>query len=61
MTDKNGRIINEPEHAFSHSMDGIRYALTNLVKQGVPSERDYLNLHTMRKERVDSRVDMGLA
>lgn len=26
-TDKNGKIINEPEHQFSHSMDAIRYAL----------------------------------
>lgn len=32
-TDKDGKIINEPEHAFSHSMDGIRYALTSLLKQ----------------------------
>lgn len=28
MTDKNGKIINEPEHAFSHSMDAIRYAFS---------------------------------
>lgn len=34
MTDKNGRVINEPEHAFSHSMDAIRYGLTSLVKRG---------------------------
>ncbi|MES2060198.1 MAG: terminase large subunit, partial [Patescibacteria group bacterium] len=27
MTDKDGRILNEPEHTFSHSMDSIRYAL----------------------------------
>lgn len=60
MTDKNGKIINEPEHAFSHSMDGIRYALTNLVKQGVPTERDMFNLHTIRRERVDTRSDVGL-
>lgn len=26
-TDKDGRIINEPEHQFSHSMDAIRYGL----------------------------------
>ncbi len=26
-TDKNGKIVNEPEHQFSHSMDAIRYAL----------------------------------
>ncbi len=38
MTDKNGRIINEPEHQFSHSMDAIRYAFTSIVKTGVKSE-----------------------
>jgi phage terminase large subunit len=27
MTDKNGKIINEPDHQYSHSMDAIRYAL----------------------------------
>lgn len=26
-TDKDGRILNKPEHTFSHSMDAIRYAL----------------------------------
>jgi phage terminase large subunit len=28
MTDKNGKIINEPDHAFSHSMDAIRYGFS---------------------------------
>ena len=27
-TDKDGKILNEPEHTFSHSMDGIRYSLS---------------------------------
>jgi phage terminase large subunit len=31
-TDKDGRILNEPEHEFSHSMDGIRYAINDLVR-----------------------------
>jgi phage terminase large subunit len=31
LTDKNGKILNEPEHTFSHSMDAIRYALTSLI------------------------------
>ncbi len=34
LTDKNGKILNEPEHQFSHSMDGIRYGLVSLVKKG---------------------------
>lgn len=28
MTDKEGAIINDPEHQFSHSMDAIRYRLS---------------------------------
>lgn len=30
-TDKDGRIINEPEHLWSHSMDAVRYAFGSLV------------------------------
>ena len=29
-TDKNGKIINEPEHFYSHFMDACRYACNNL-------------------------------
>lgn len=29
-TDKNGKILNEPEHTFSHSMDAIRYGFSFL-------------------------------
>jgi phage terminase large subunit len=31
-TDKNGIIMNEPEHLFSHSMDAIRYAISSIFK-----------------------------
>lgn len=31
MTDKNGRILNEPEGGFDHAMDAIRYALTSVL------------------------------
>jgi phage terminase large subunit len=30
-TDKEGRILNEPEHTWSHSMDAIRYAMNSLI------------------------------
>jgi phage terminase large subunit len=33
VVDKNGKVLNEPEHTFSHSMDAIRYALTSVVPQ----------------------------
>lgn len=29
-TDKDGKILNEPEHQWSHSMDAIRYGFSNL-------------------------------
>ena len=32
ITDKDGKILNEPEHQFSHTMDAIRYAIVSLVK-----------------------------
>lgn len=39
MTDKNGKILNEPEGGFDHTMDAIRYALNTLqtVQQGFKS------------------------
>lgn len=33
MVDKNGKVLNEPEHEFSHSMTAIRYGLTALLKR----------------------------
>jgi len=30
-TDKNGKLLNQPEHTWSHSMDGIRYGMTSLL------------------------------
>lgn len=32
-TDKDGKILNVPEHAFSHSMDAGRYAMASIIKQ----------------------------
>jgi len=39
-TDKNGRVLNEPEHLWSHSMDCVRYAFTSLVP--VIQKRDFI-------------------
>ena len=30
-TDKDGKVLNEPEHTWSHSMDAIRYAIGSLA------------------------------
>ena len=34
-TDKNGKVLNVPEHQFSHSMDAVRYGLTSILKTPV--------------------------
>lgn len=31
-TDKDGKILNVPEHTWSHSMDAVRYALSSLTE-----------------------------
>lgn len=31
-TDRDGKILNEPEHTYSHSMDAVRYAIAYDVK-----------------------------
>lgn len=33
MTDKSGKILNEPEREFNHSMDAVRYGLVALLKK----------------------------
>lgn len=33
MTDKDGKILNEPEHRYSHSMDAIRYGCQGMFDQ----------------------------
>lgn len=35
-TDRNGKILQEPEGGFDHALDGIRYGLTNLIKNYQP-------------------------
>lgn len=32
-SDKDGKVLNEPEHAFSHSLDALRYALSGYVQE----------------------------
>lgn len=41
MTDKNGKVLNEPEHEFSHSMDGIRYGIVSLIQSPKKSVNVY--------------------
>lgn len=39
MTDKDGKILNEPEHQFSHSMDAIRYGFS-FIQSDVAKEQE---------------------
>ena len=40
--DKSGRILNEPEHEFSHSMDGISYAFVSIKNVGTQIQPNYV-------------------
>jgi phage terminase large subunit len=42
-TDKDGKILNEPEHQFSHSMDAIRYGFSEYRRPEV--NKPTYNLH----------------
>jgi len=37
--DKDGKVLNVPEHEFSHSMDSLRYALASILKK--PAVKTY--------------------
>lgn len=40
-TDKDGKILNEPEHIYSHSMDAIRYGFDGLMPADNIIEHDF--------------------
>lgn len=33
--DRDGKVLNEPEHEFSHSMDAVRYAMVSIIKKPI--------------------------
>lgn len=42
-TDRDGKILNEPEHTFSHSMDSLRYAMETLnIDTGLSDIEKYM-------------------
>lgn len=49
-TDKDGKVINEPEAGFDHAMDAIRYGLANLVKNATG------DMEAERAQRLLSRL-----
>jgi phage terminase large subunit len=46
-TDKNDRIINEPEGGFDHSMDGLRYALNSILSPTAFQMNAVVSYHDM--------------
>ena len=38
MKDRDGKVLNEPEHEFSHSVDAIRYAFST-IQSMAPKDR----------------------
>jgi len=65
-TDRDGKILNEPEHQYSHSMDAIRYGFNYLVTElAKEDESDYAAAradytHSLRypRERTGDLVNL---
>ena len=61
IVDKNGKMLNEPEHAFSHSMDAIRYAITSLLKTPDATDDERFRIEQNRQQRTERQREVGLA
>ena len=48
--DKNGKILNEPDGGFDHSMDAIRYAMASFVPASFYKEQKKIGLFYLNKE-----------
>ena len=59
-TDKNGKILNIPEHAFSHSMDAIRYGMSSLLKTPFVDDNELYRIERNRHEKQSRKNDFGL-
>ena len=58
ITDRDGKIINQPEDGFNHLMDAVRYRLVSLVKAGtgdMESERADRLLSRLRNQTNQTR------
>lgn len=53
-TDRNGRILNKPEHTYSHSMDAIRYGFSKIAQANKPKKRA-VNAARSYRESLSSR------
>jgi phage terminase large subunit len=53
MTDKQGKILNEPETQFKHLMDAISYALTSVLRlaNNTATQKRQMETFDIRKNR----------
>lgn len=52
--DSNGRITNEPDHMWSHSMDAIRYGVSSILKIPEPTYDEEMRVLTNRVARFSN-------
>lgn len=53
-TDRDGKILNEPEHAYSHSMDSLRYAMETLnIDTGLSDIEKYMLAEARRNSGIN--------
>jgi len=60
-TDKDGKILNVPEHGFKNSMDAIAYAIVSIIRIGEPSEQQERYIASSRQDRHLTQTDSGLS
>jgi len=58
--DKDGKILNVPEHKFKHSMDAVVYAMVSIIRTGLPTEEEKHHVQSSRHERMLTKSDVGL-
>lgn len=53
--DKNGKILNVPEHTFSHSMDAVRYGMDSLKPKPMLTRRELADRYAERERNIRPR------
>lgn len=55
VTDKDGKILNEPEHEFSHSMDAITYAIGSFATKEEVRAKQFIPASTKTYRRISPK------
>ena len=58
ITDKDGKILNVPDHQYSHCPDALRYGLENLDVTGRPTREDANRI--MQNRLIRQQSDAGI-